>query len=93
MIARGKGDYAPLPLRIAEQHQPVGRAAQFERSAGLQTFAFKPDAGPANPRLDQRRSFNRAADPIGGRKNVISSDLWTTLQVLDLLGFSANRFV
>ena len=36
---------APAPPAIKLQ-QPVGRAAQLERAAGLQAFAFQPDAGP-----------------------------------------------
>ena len=93
MIAGGEGDHAALPLLVAELHQPVGRAAQLERAAGLQAFAFQPDAGPANPRLDQRRSLNRAADSLGRGEHVITRDLWTTFQAARLLGFSTNRFV
>jgi uncharacterized protein (DUF2267 family) len=79
-------------LFFCQLHQPVGGAPQLEGSSGLQAFAFQPDAAPANLRFDQRRSLHRVAYAPGSRENVITSDLWTTFQVLGLLILSANRF-
>ena len=50
MIAGREGDHAPLPLLRRQLQQPVGRAPQLERAAGLQAFAFQPDAAARDSR-------------------------------------------
>ena len=64
VIARRKGDDAALALLRRKLQQPVGRAAQLERAAGLQALAFQPDARAADFALDQRRSLDEPGDPL-----------------------------
>ena len=45
VVARREGDDAPLPLLRRKLEQSVGRSAQLEGAARLQTLAFQPDAG------------------------------------------------
>ena len=61
VIARRKGDDAPLPLFGRKLQQPVGRAAQLERATSLQTFTFQPDARAADLALDQWGLFDEPA--------------------------------
>ena len=72
VIARREGDHAALPLLRRELQQPVGRAPQLERAAGLQALAFEPDARARDLAFDQRRALDQAGDPLRPRRRTSS---------------------
>jgi hypothetical protein len=75
MIARGKSDHAASALVGRKLQQPIGRAAKLERAAGLQAFAFQPDANPADLAVDQRGSLDQPGDTLRGLDHVVSRKL------------------
>jgi hypothetical protein len=62
MIARRESDHAMLALLGGKLKQPVGRAPELERAAGLQAFTLEPDAGPGELAFDQRCALDQAGD-------------------------------
>ena len=84
MIARREGDHAALPLLGDQLQQPVGRAAQLERAAGLQAFAFQPDARAVDLGF-RSAAFARPVPAIRcrGRQHVFASDFSASIKLLD----------
>ena len=82
VIARGKGDHAALAAPRRQLQQPVGRAPQLERAAGLQALAFEPDSAPA---ISLSISGVRSTSPAirsAGFNHIVSSDLGTAFAKL-----------
>jgi len=75
VVAGGESDDAAFALFGRELQQPVGRAPQLERSAGLQAFAFEPDSRAADLTLEQRRLLNEAGDTLRGFDDILPRDL------------------
>ena len=75
MIARRESDDAALPLFLAELQQAIGCAPQLECAAGLQAFAFEPDADALDPAFDERGSLDQAGDALGGFNHVVTRDI------------------
>jgi hypothetical protein len=70
MVAGGKGDDAALALGWRQLQQAVGRSAQLERSAGLQTLAFQPDSDAFNLAFDERRLLDQTLNSLSRGQNV-----------------------
>ena len=92
MIARGESDHAPLPFLRRELEQAVGRAAELEGAAGLQAFAFQPDADAVDFAFDQGRPLDLSRNPLGRIDNVIARDvLASSIKRVDNPVLSLNR--
>ena len=63
-----------LPLLGAKLQQPVGRAPQLEGAAGLQAFAFEPDAVALDLAFDQRRALDQTGDALGRFDDIVTGD-------------------
>ena len=79
----------PVSAPQRKLEQAVGRAPQLERAAGLQTFAFEPDADPATS-LSISGCARQPGDPLGRFDDIVASDL-SQLKLLNSI-ISPNRF-
>ena len=79
------------PLRLAQLHQPVGRAAQFEAAALLQAFGLHPEPAPLPIERQQRRFGDRAGDAprrsedtVRRGPSLFHSNLWKMREIAGL---------
>jgi hypothetical protein len=64
VIARRKGDHAPLLFLVRQLQQPVGRAPQLEGTAGLKGFALQPDLRRSDLGFNERSALDQAGDAL-----------------------------